>query len=163
MSDFVINFRLAEWAVERDGQDGGGREKERRHAEINERDTEEPEKSRNEARTIGPIVFRCSVLRKIWLLILSQSPNGAKPVSLLVLCHCEKRERWTLWFQQLCWPTCDPPISRSWCLVKDPAFTTSNNVFVWVVKSRRERHDKTSHHQAWMEAEIQKIQHSHWI
>ncbi len=28
----------------------------------------------------------------------------------------------------------DPPISCSWCLMKDPAFTTSNSVFVGVVK-----------------------------
>ncbi len=51
MSDFVINCsRFSGRAepggvVERDGQDGGDRGTERRHAEINERDTEELEKS----------------------------------------------------------------------------------------------------------------------
>ncbi len=38
----------------------------------------------------------------------------------------------------------DPPISRSWCLMKDPAFTTSNNVFIGVVKKNSAENDVTA-------------------
>ena len=41
----------------------------------------------------------------------------------------------------------DPPVSRSWCLMKDSAFTTSNSVFLGVVKTlRRQGQDKSQHH-----------------
>ncbi|XP_056101432.1 uncharacterized protein LOC130080159 [Rhinichthys klamathensis goyatoka] len=41
----------------------------------------------------------------------------------------------------------DSPLSLSWCLMRDSEFTSSNNVFVGVVKTmRREGRDKTEHH-----------------
>ncbi|KAJ8356665.1 hypothetical protein SKAU_G00194590 [Synaphobranchus kaupii] len=41
----------------------------------------------------------------------------------------------------------DPPLSLCWCLMKDSAFTSSNNVFVGVVKTlRRQGRDTTEHH-----------------
>ncbi len=57
MSDFVVNFNLLgglsldEWWKEMDRTEEEG-EKERTHVELNERDMEELEKSRNEAGTI---------------------------------------------------------------------------------------------------------------
>ncbi len=42
--------------MERDGQDGGGREKERSRVEINERDFKELEKSQNAAGTVKGVV-----------------------------------------------------------------------------------------------------------
>ena len=59
-------------------------------------------------------------------------------------------------------------------LLKDLEFTTSNNVLNGVVKKcSQEGHDKTCHHQAFMQADFQKIKHSwtlnpdtpegHWI
>ena len=58
------------------------------------------------------------------------------------------------------WYINDPPISQSCFLLKKSEFITSNNVFIGVVKKLREGRDKTSHHQALMEADFQKIKHS---
>ena len=55
----------------------------------------------------------------------------------------------------------DPPISKSWCLLNDSEFATSNNVFSGVIKQlRREGRDKTTHHQALSESDLAKIKHS---
>ncbi len=84
MSDFVINLDLLgglsldEWLKETDKMEEESN-RERRHVEINERDTEEREKSRNKARTVVVrrcgrfTIFRPGVPTKIWLLILNQS------------------------------------------------------------------------------------------
>ena len=41
----------------------------------------------------------------------------------------------------------DPPLSRCWCLRCPSSFTSANNVFVGVVKTRRRQgHNKTKHH-----------------
>ncbi len=39
----------------------------------------------------------------------------------------------------------DPPIRRSWCLMKDPVFTTGNNIFVGVIKKDFAKKDVTKH------------------
>ncbi len=66
MSYFIVNFDLLgglsldQWLKEMDGMEEEDK-KERRHAEINERKTEELEKSRNEAGTVKQTMWaiRC--------------------------------------------------------------------------------------------------------
>ncbi len=92
--------------VERHGQDGGGREKEKRHVEIMWRDTEELQKSRNKGGTIKQMLWSVCCFQT-WC--KKDLAIGFKSIttmelnqSLSVLCPSEKRDRWTLRFQQLC-------------------------------------------------------------
>ncbi len=63
MSDFVVKFDLLgglsqdEWRKETDRMEE--QEKKKGHTEINERDIEELEKSRNEARTVKQRLLVC--------------------------------------------------------------------------------------------------------
>ena len=55
----------------------------------------------------------------------------------------------------------EPPISRSFCLMKDVEFTAANNVFAGVVKKlRKEGLDQTTHHPAITPGDIAKLRAS---
>lgn len=55
----------------------------------------------------------------------------------------------------------NPPLSKSWCLLKDRDFETSNHVFLGVIKQlRRQGQDKSIHHRAISEADFMKIKKS---
>ena len=55
----------------------------------------------------------------------------------------------------------DPPNSRAWCLMKDNEFTTANNVFAGVTKTpQRDGQDKTEHHQAITDDDLQILRNS---
>lgn len=52
----------------------------------------------------------------------------------------------------------DPPLSLSWCLLKDTEFTTSNNVFTGVVKMLRKKGlDTTAHHSSITDSDFNAI------
>uniref|UniRef100_A0A4W5P5V1 ZMYM2-like/QRICH1 C-terminal domain-containing protein n=1 Tax=Hucho hucho TaxID=62062 RepID=A0A4W5P5V1_9TELE len=54
-----------------------------------------------------------------------------------------------------------PPLSRSWCLMKDSEFTSSNNVFIGVLKKiRREGRDKTTHPKVIKAQDLEILQNS---
>ncbi|XP_035602844.2 zinc finger MYM-type protein 3-like [Oncorhynchus keta] len=54
-----------------------------------------------------------------------------------------------------------PPLSRSWCLMKDSEFTSSNNVFLGVLKKlRREGRDKTTHPKVITAQDLEILQNS---
>ncbi len=135
MSDFVVDFnllggiKLDESWNETDRMEEGGKKKKRRHAEINERDAEELEKSRNVAGTLWSVRYSQTSCAKKDLAVdfksitkmeLNQSlsqiyatvengkgePYGSAGV----------RERLNGYVN-------DPPISRNCCLMKDPVFT----------------------------------------
>uniref|UniRef100_A0A4W5LWQ9 ZMYM2-like/QRICH1 C-terminal domain-containing protein n=1 Tax=Hucho hucho TaxID=62062 RepID=A0A4W5LWQ9_9TELE len=54
-----------------------------------------------------------------------------------------------------------PPLSRSWCLMKDNEFTSSNNVFIGVLKKiRREGRDKTTHPKVIKAQDLEILQNS---
>ncbi|XP_059912177.1 uncharacterized protein LOC132461148 [Gadus macrocephalus] len=55
----------------------------------------------------------------------------------------------------------DPPLSLSWCLIKNTDFTTSNNVFTGVVKTMRKKGlDTTVHHLAICEEDLNAMKKS---
>ncbi|XP_031684009.1 uncharacterized protein LOC109890478 isoform X2 [Oncorhynchus kisutch] len=54
-----------------------------------------------------------------------------------------------------------PPLSRAWCLMKDSEFTSSNNVFIGVLKKiRREGRDKTTHPKVIKAQDLEILQNS---
>ncbi len=121
---------------ERHEQDGGGREKGQRHAEIHEGDTKELKKSRNEAGAITQTLWSVQYFqtwcaekdvavdfKSITKMELNQSlrqfnatVRNGKGEHFGSSCFVGLREGLNSHIS-------DPPISRFWCLMKDPAFT----------------------------------------
>ncbi|XP_055076574.2 zinc finger MYM-type protein 4 isoform X2 [Misgurnus anguillicaudatus] len=149
-------------------------DKQQRHGETDEKEIEELEKSRNEIATIKQTMWsvRCfqtwcdeknlaidfntttkselnQALQQFYATVKNAKgePYGFSSYACL-------RSGLNRYIN-------DPPINRILCLWKDPEFTSSNNVFVEVIKKlRRERRDKTAHHPALTEADYNKIRHS---